>query len=516
MMSSNNPLFEIGKAMFAETDISKLLPLAMDHVIAQTGAERGMIMVYGANGELLFETARQLDQKDIEHPEFQISKTIMQQVRESGKYKVIKNALTEEELLASGSAVRLGLLSVACAPLRNENEVIGTVYIDHRKQEARFDESTGKLLTEFADLISLSVKNALERRRLETDVTHKDLKLRRQTERLRRLEAELVESKGYGKIKGCKSPAMRKVVAMIEKVAKTEATVLIVGETGAGKELVAWELYQRSSRCEEEFVTLNCASLTETLLGSELFGHEKGAFTGADKQKIGYFEHANGGTIFLDEIGKLSKEVQAKLLRVVQSGEFNRAGGTATLKTDVRVIAAASPDLPELIKQDKFYPDLYFRLKVVDIHLPPLRERREDIPELAEYFRERYADRHKKLIKQFSPEALGLLEKYAWPGNVRELENIIHSAVIFTDGEEIQAEDLPVELQQASIELASPTGELTYFDAKKKWECEFIRARLKEANGNVAEAARLAGIFSSNFHQKMKQCGIRREEYIKQ
>lgn len=305
-MSSYSTLFEIGKALCAETDISKLLPLAMDQVIVQTGAERGMIMVYGANGELLFETARQLEKKDIENPEFEVSRTIMQQVRESGKYKVVKNALAEEELKGIASVVRLGLLSVVCAPLRDANEVFGIIYSDHRQQKARFDDTIGKLLSEFAELISVAVKNALERRRLETEAAQKDLKLRRQIERRRRLETELAESKGYGQIKG-RSPAMQKVFDIIDKVAGTDATILILGETGTGKELIAWELHRRSPRHDQEFVTLNCAGLAEHLLESELFGHEKGAFTGADKQKIGYFEHADGGTIFLDEIGKSAK-----------------------------------------------------------------------------------------------------------------------------------------------------------------------------------------------------------------
>jgi transcriptional regulator with GAF, ATPase, and Fis domain len=325
------------------------------------------------------------------------------------------------------------------------------------------------------------------------------------------LEAELAVSKGYGQIKG-RSPAMMEVFKLIEKVASTNAPVLILGETGTGKELIAREMHRRSLRRDQEFVTLNCSALAEQLLESELFGHEKGAFTGADRQKIGYFEYASGGTIFLDEIGKISKAVQVKLLRVVQSGEFNRLSSEQVRKTDVRIIAASSPDLPELIKQDKFFPDLYFRLKVIEIRVPPLRERRIDILDMAGYFRERYARRYGKTVHNFSPEACDLLVNYDWPGNVRELENTVERAVILTDDETLQAEDLPHELYQTPSPPTPTAEEINFAEAKKKWERDYICTRLKEAGGNVAEAARRAGMFPSNFHQKMKQYGITRED----
>jgi two-component system response regulator HydG len=384
--------------------------------------------------------------------------------------------LAEDQLKGNVSIVRLQLLSVACAPLRDESGVFGIIYIDNRKHEARFDEGTGELLAEFADLISVAVRNALEHRRLaertrqlESEAAQKDLKLNRQVERWRRLEAELAVSKGYGQIKG-RSPAMMEVFKLIDKVAATNATVLILGGTGTGKELIARELHRRSLRRDQEFVTLNCSALAEQLLESELFGHEKGAFTGADRQKIGYFEYAGGGTIFLDEIGKISKAVQVKLLRVVQSGEFNRLGSEQIRKTDVRIIAASSPDLPELIKQDKFFPDLYFRLKVIEIRVPPLCERRIDILDIAGYFRERYAKRYNKTVYNFSKEACDLLVNYSWPGNVRELENTVERAVILTDDETIQAEDLPHELHQPPVQPAQAMDETNFAEAKKKWE----------------------------------------------
>lgn len=355
-------LFEIGKSLFAEADLNKLLPLAIDKVIEQTKAQRGMIIVYGPEGELLFQVARAHHQKDIDQPEKEISTTIVQQVRESGQNVVIKNAREDPRVDKSHSARRIGILSVASAPLRHEGKVLGVIYVDNRDVKAVFDDETGKLLSEFAELISVAVEHALDRQR-------KDRKFRQERERRRQLEAQLAASEGFDEIKGIKSMVMLEVFDLIKKAAPTDAPVLIIGETGAGKELVAWALHRNSSRREQSFVRVNCAGLAENLLESDLFGHIKGAFTGADKDKMGYFETADGGTIFLDEIAKSTAHFQSKLLGVLEAGEFLRMGEVRAKphKTDVRVIAAGSPNLRELIAQDRFYLDLFHRLKVVEI-----------------------------------------------------------------------------------------------------------------------------------------------------
>jgi Nif-specific regulatory protein len=519
-MSSYRTLFEIGKALVAETDINKLLPLALDKVIEQTKAQRGMILVYGENGGFLFETARDAGKKDIEQPESEISKTIIQSVRETGRSVVLKNALEEPMADFSKSIPRLGLLSVACAPLQVDGNIFGVIYIDNRNVEALFNKNTEKLLAEFSELISVAVNHALERRRLESEAAQKDLKLRRQTERRRQLEMRLAESEGYEEIKGLKSLAMLEVCNQIEKVAATDSAVLIIGETGTGKELVARVLHRKSARREEEFVSINCAALPENLLEAELFGHAKGAFTGADKDKMGYFETADGGTIFLDEIAKSSRPFQTKLLRVLETGEFNRLGETKTRKANVRIISAASPDLPELIKKGEFYPDLYYRLEGFVIRIPPLRERREDLLEIAEYFLKKFAEEHERGVTGFSAESREMILGYSWPGNVRELRNAVNRAVILAESEIIQAEELPIPMQASTTSSQAPEGQALNFNAAKQraienFEREFLCRVLGETHGNISAAARLAGMYKKNFIQKMQQYGIKREDFVR-
>jgi transcriptional regulator with GAF, ATPase, and Fis domain len=510
-MSSYRNLFEIGKSLFAEADLNKLLPLAIDKVIEQTKAQRGMIIVYGPEGELLFQVARDHHHKDIEQPEKEISTTIVQQVRESGRNVVIKNAKEDPSFDKSLSIRSIGILSVAGVPLRHEGEFLGVIYIDNRELEAVFDDKTGKLLSEFAELISVAVKNALARQRLENETD----KLRQQIKRRRQLEELLAASEGLDEIKGIKSMAMLEVFNLIKRVAPTNAPVLIVGETGAGKELVARALHTNSLRCEQSFVKVNCAGLTENLLESELFGHVKGAFTGAYRDKAGYFEAADGGTIFLDEIAKSSANFQTKLLGVLESGEFRRVGDEPAKlrKTDIRVIAAANPNIRKLIAEDRFIRDLFHRLNVVEVYIPPLRERHEDIPDLVDFFLLRYAEKYRKTIHGLSSEVHELLLRYHWPGNVRELEHAIEHAVIRTDGEIIQADDLPRDVYQPASTVTIGTERLTYAEAKKNCDRRYFSELLHKTNGNISEAARLAGMDKSNLSKKLRALGINAKDF---
>ncbi|NUO78806.1 sigma 54-interacting transcriptional regulator [candidate division KSB1 bacterium] len=513
-MSTYRTLFEIGKALIEETDFNKLLPLLMDKIIEQTKAERGMIIVHDDAKELKFETARHLGKSDIEHPEFQVSKTVIAKVQQSGKYEVIPNARADPEFDASKSVRRIGLLSVACAPLRSEGKGFGVIYIDNPHEAGRFDDATGRLLNEVGELIVGALKNALLQRTREAQTIRK---LELQSELLRRLQEQLAASEGFGEIKGICSPAMLEVFNVIMKAAPTEAPVLIVGETGTGKELVARALHKHSLRREQAFVRLNCAALAENLLESELFGHLKGAFTGADKDKMGYFETADGGTIFLDEIAKSSAHFQTKLLDVLQSGEFRRVGETEATprKADVRIIAAAGPNLRELIAQDKFYLDLFHRLKVVEIFVPPLRERHEDIAELADFFLARYAARYKKKIRALSSEIHELLLRHHWPGNVRELEHALEHAVIHLDGEIIAAQDLPRDVLQPASHTTEAREALPYAKAKESCERDYFTRLLRKTNGIVAEAARLAVMDKSNLSKKLRSLGINPKDFEK-
>jgi transcriptional regulator with GAF, ATPase, and Fis domain len=501
-MSKTQTLLEIGKALIAETNLEKLLPLAIDKVIAETQAERGMIIIYNEEEEMIFEAARHLSRKDIDKPEFEISKTIIASVRADGKPVVVKNALADPRLDASTSIPRLRLLSVACAPLRAEGKFFGVIYIDNRNLAAAFEESTGELLAEFAELISAAAHNALERHRL----------LARQRE----LQNELAAQQGYGALLG-RSAAMKEIFKLIEKVAPTETTVLITGETGCGKELVARELHRKSARADREFVALNCAALPETLLESELFGHEKGAFTGADRKRRGQVEVAEGGTLLLDEIGEMSAALQAKLLRLLQSGEYKPLGSETVRQANARVLAATHRDLRSRIAEGLFREDLFYRLNVIEIKLPPLREREDDILLMAEYFLARWARQANAPAKRLSEEARALLLQHAFPGNVRELENLVQRAAILSEGEEIQADDLPLAftaVASGSAEKPPSNFMLAKQSVIEKFEREFLATSLQETRGNISEAARRAGMYKKNFIEKMKQYEIKREEFI--
>jgi len=307
-----------------------------------------------------------------------------------------------------------------------------------------------------------------------------------------------------------KSQPMKELIEMVSMVAPSEATALITGESGTGKELIARSIHFNSNRKDGSLVIVNCAALTETLLESELFGHEKGAFTGADRRREGRFMQANKGTIFLDEIGEMSSVMQAKLLRVIQDREIQRVGSDATMKVDVRILAATNRDLQEDVEAGKFREDLYYRLNVVTLRVPPLRERLEDIPLLAQHFLHNYAKKNKKSIKGFTPLAMDMFIKYDWPGNVRELENAVERAVILGPGDYISEKELPL-----SITRAYPHGEEIDRDpavskepqSLEEVEKEAVLAALEAAGGNKSETARKLGITRKTLHKKLQKYG---------
>src|SRR5574339_66309 len=307
------------------------------------------------------------------------------------------------------------------------------------------------------------------------------------------------------------SGALEKVLSVVRKVAKSNTTVLVRGETGTGKELIAGAIHHNSHRAARNFIKVNCAALQENLLESELFGHEKGAFTGADKQRIGRFEQADGGTLFLDEIGDMSANTQAKILRVLQEHEFERLGGTRTLRVDVRVIAATNRNLPAMVSNGQFREDLYYRLNVVSIETPPLRERKEDIPALATFFLRRFAGELKKRVDGINPDALKLLMRYNWPGNIRELENAIERAVLLADGTHIAMTDLRL----GELSTSQPSGDASPVVkipptgiALEEIERQAIVEALKMSNWVQKDAAELLAISPRVMNYKIKTLGI--------
>jgi DNA-binding NtrC family response regulator len=354
------------------------------------------------------------------------------------------------------------------------------------------------------DELSRQVRNAVERRRLSREVET--------------LRHEVEERYHFGNLLG-RNPRMQELFQLIRTVAETDATVLIHGESGTGKELIARAIHYNSLRKDRPFVVVSCSALPETLLESELFGHEKGAFTGAARQRIGRFEMADGGTVFLDEIGELTTPVQLKLLRVLQEREFERVGGNRTIKVNVRVIAATHKDLHRAMSERLFREDLFYRLNVVPVKLPPLRERLDDVPLLATHFLKKYSEKNQKRIVSIAPEALASLVRYSYPGNVRELENIIERAVIMEKGDALGRIDLRRVGTDGKFDAAFPmSGDLQPFRKTKtgvveKFEKEYFSRLLRMFSGNMTRASRHAGMNIKNFHEKMARYGLKKEEF---
>jgi Nif-specific regulatory protein len=344
--------------------------------------------------------------------------------------------------------------------------------------------------------MEVKIEKALEHRRLRHEIDY-----------LRHTQQDIYQ---FDRIVGA-SGALQRVLDVVKKVAKSNTTVMIRGETGTGKELIAGAIHHNSLRASRNFVKVNCAALQENLLESELFGHEKGAFTGADKQRIGRFEQADGGTLFLDEVGDMSPNTQAKILRVLQEHEFERLGGTRTIRVDVRLIAATNRNLATMVAGGQFREDLYYRLNVVSVDMPPLRERKEDVPALAEFFVKRFTGELKKKIDGFTPDALKLLMRYNWPGNIRELENAIERAALLTDDRVIAATDLRLGDQPTSADGADaapvvklpPTG-IPLEDIERQALVE----ALKMSNWVQKDAAELLSISPRVMNYKIKTLGI--------
>jgi len=345
-----------------------------------------------------------------------------------------------------------------------------------------------------ADAVHLRVQRALERRDLSAEN--------------QRLRSQLRDRYRFKELIG-NSPAMQAVYSLIERILPTESTVLISGETGTGKELAARAIHYNGPRADERFYALHCAAIPEELLESELFGHEKGAFTGAISSKIGVFEAADGGTLFLDEVGEMSMAAQVRLLRVLQEKEFIPVGSTTPRKTDVRLIAATNRNLSDEVKNGRFREDLFYRLNVIDIRLPSLSERRDDIPLLIQHFLEKYATEGRK--HRFSEDALNCLARHDWPGNVRELENLVERALALSENDILEVVDLPEDLGGNSLIRGSGASTLAHRklqEARETFEIEYIRELLTQTGGNITHASKMAGIAWQNFHQKLKKYSI--------
>jgi Nif-specific regulatory protein len=498
-------LFEISQILDRSMDLREVVGPVLEAIAHHMGMLRGTLtLVNRQSGEILIEAAHGLSDSQKERGKYKAGEGVTGKVVATGTPAVVPH-ISEEPLFLDRTGARRGLqkrdISFICVPIKMGNEVIGALSADRLFFEERvsFKEDV-RLLAIIASMIAQAVRL----RQSAQEERHRLL------EENQRLQSELKERFRPSNIVG-NSKVIRVVYDLIAQVSKSDATVLIRGESGTGKELVAHAIHYNSLRAGRPFIKVNCGALPETVVESELFGHEKGAFTGAIATRKGRFELAHGGTIFLDEIGDLSPTTQIKLLRVLQEKEFERVGGTSTIKTNVRVITATNRDLEQLISQGLFREDLYYRLNVFPIHVPPLRERKTDIPLLADFFVEKYAKIDNKVIRRISTPAIDMLMTYHWPGNVRELENCIERAILLSSDSVIHGHHLPPTLQTAEASGTAHEGSLDR--TLENVERDLIMDALKNARGNKAKAAKELGITERIMGLRVKKYGIESRKF---
>jgi transcriptional regulator with GAF, ATPase, and Fis domain len=520
-------LIDVIKFMNTQHKLQDLLSAIMDQVIEMTGAERGFL-VLREKDKYTAKVARNYDKEPLDGPEAKLSRTVVEQVILQGKAIVSADAMNDAMLPASDSVQELKLRSVACVPFRYRERNLGCFYIDNRNEPNMFTEEDLPLLQAFADQAAIAIDNTqlyeeLEKSKGELERLNSMLKekVERQYDELVKVREDLVKSHlspefkyDYSKIIG-RSRVMAEVFLVLDKIIDQSTPVLILGESGTGKELIARAIHYNSKRKANKFVSQNCAAIPESLLESELFGHERGAFTGAITAKPGLFEVAHTGTLFLDEIADMTMEMQAKLLRAIEYGEVRRIGSQTTNKVDVRLVSATNKDLKEMVKQTKFREDLFYRLNVVTIKLPSLRERREDIPLLVDHFVTKLAAKDNVEKKPIDSLALSYLQNYDWPGNVRELENEIYRAWALS-GETITFDCLKEEIKNQR--LFKPTPILATSSSLKDIvdnvvtdvERKVILEALAKTGWKKSEAARILGISRPTLDAKMEQYGLER------
>ncbi len=476
-------LLKISQTINSITDYQELLERIMDLAIKNLNAERGVIVLKDKSGTLPV-IARELSQKDLDDLT-QISTSILNQVLQEQKPLLIHNT-QDTDFKSAQSVILHSIQSVMCVPLVSRDKLLGAIYVDSRSKKGVFTDDDLEFITAFSHQAAIALENARLTQLLLDENKY--------------LKTELVKAMQFENIIG-RSTQMAKVFELMRKVLNSDIPVLIEGETGTGKEIVARALHYNGSRQKGKFIALYCGSLPDTLLESELFGYKKGAFTSAVSDKKGLFEEADAGTLFLDEIIDVNLATQAKLLRVLQEGEFRRIGENVSRKADVRIISATNRNLADAVKDGKFREDLFYRIQGVTIALPPLRSRNEDVLLLANYFLNRYAQKENKTIKGFNSESKQLFMSYNWPGNVRELENAIARACALTTQEYITVEDLGIKLTEMKTDSGLKNEIL-------ETEKEYIIKVLEGVGGNRTKAAQKLGISRRTLQYKLKKLGI--------
>ena len=492
-------LFDISRALDQSMDIREVLAPTLQALADHMGMSRGTLTLLNRKtGEIAIEVAHGLSPNQRKRGKYRLGEGITGKVVQTGKPAVIPR-ISDDPLFLDRTGARKRLkktdISFLCVPIKIGKEVIGALSADRLFDKTVSFEEDLRLLSTIASMIAQAVRLRQTAQEEQQRLIEENLRLRE----------ELKDRFHPANIIG-NSREMQAVFDLIDHVSKADTTVLIRGESGTGKELVANAIHYHSHRVGGPFIKVNCAALPETVIESELFGHEKGAFTGATAQRKGRFELASGGTIFLDEIGDLSAATQIKLLRVLQEKSFERVGGAQTLQANVRIIAATNRNLEALIEEGKFREDLYYRLNVFPIHLPPLRERKADILLLADHFVEKYNTIHHKNIQRISTPAIDMMMSYHWPGNVRELENCIERAVLLSKDDVIHGHHLPPTLQTA--EATDTHLSETLQEALDNLERELIIEALKETGGNKAKAAKRLGITERIMGLRVEKHGI--------
>jgi transcriptional regulator with GAF, ATPase, and Fis domain len=490
--------------VISATSAPRVLELALDAMIRLSGAQRGFILLSHADGAQEVAAARNMERGRIADAASEISRRVVGAVLADGKPVRLEDALHTAPFSLAESVTRLKLLSVLCAPIRADGRIAGALYLENRKATGIFTEETERLVVEFAETVGAALRNA---------EAFEDLRLSRDA-----LRAAVTREHGFEGIEG-RDRGFCELLKTVATAAKGDIPILIEGESGTGKELIARAVHLGSPRRDRAFVSVNCAALPHALLESELFGHTRGAFTGAVRDRRGLFSSAHGGTIFLDEIGEMAPELQGALLRVLQSGEYRPVGSDEAAHADVRVVAATKRSLAEEVRAGRFREDLFFRLNGVHVRVPPLRERREDIPLLIGRFLEKFKVSGEE--PALTDEARACLMAYDYPGNVRELETVIRRAVLFARQGKIGIEALPPSLTKAGAEtLLVPvrvpaTGAQLLAakrDSSRAAAAELERAFLLQAlalSGNrPGEAARRAGMNRSQFEKMLSRHGL--------
>ncbi|MFO1518298.1 MAG: sigma 54-interacting transcriptional regulator [bacterium] len=497
--------------LVGELDLNSLVDKILDRTIQLTEAERGFILLNEHNIPRVA-ASRNLDQETLKDTKGQISHSIATEVLKTGEAILTVDALVDERFSITASVHQLKLRSILCLPFTKDQKVLGALYLDNREKPGIFHPSLSHALKPFTDLIAQVIDNAHRFLKVESD-------LKNTRKKLEAAQAELKGKYDYHNIVG-RHPRILELFKVLDRVTDVEVPVLIIGESGVGKELVAKAIHFNGERSSRNFVSINCKGVHEELFESELFGHVRGAFTGAVADRVGLLEMAHQGTLFLDEIAEMPLALQGKLLRILQEGRYRRVGDKEERSVDCRVLSATQWDLRQRVKDGKFREDLFFQLGVVEISVPPLRERREDLPLLADHFLAEFARWHGGSKKKISPEAMDLLMRYDWPGNVRELENTLTNACVFSENEKINPEAFRYKTEWMdgggitekgynNKEIEDNLRDLKSFsDAKKEFEKRVFAQALREADGNITQAAMRLKMARPQLSKMIKKYGI--------